>query len=66
MQTQNQMVLDWLSKGTITALEALLTLGIGRLAARIKELRYMGAQIVTTMVTQGGKRFAVYSMGAAA
>ena len=64
MKSQNQQVLDWLKKGSITALEALLTLGIGRLAARINDLRCQGISIATTMVRQGGKRFAVYSMGA--
>lgn len=63
MKSQNQQVLDWLNKGSITALEALLTLCIGRLAARINNLRCQGINIVTKMVTQGGKRFAVYSMG---
>ena len=65
MKSQNQQVLDWLKKGSITALEALLTLGICRLAARINDLRCQGINIATTMVRQGGKRFAVYSMGAA-
>lgn len=63
MKSQNQQVLEWLKKGTITALEALLTLGIERLAARVNELRNKGFAIVTTMVEFGGKRYAVYSMG---
>lgn len=42
--------------GTITPMEALDLFGIFRLAARIKELRSMGMDIVMTMIEVVGAR----------
>lgn len=47
---------------TLTALDALNLFGCLRLAARISDLRKLGLDIKTKMVTQGGKTFAVYGV----
>ncbi len=63
-QTQKQMILNHLvTKGTISALEALSLYRINRLAARVDELRKLGHNIVTDMkVDMTGKRYARYRM----
>ena len=49
MKRQNMRVLKWLQRnGSITAVVALDRLGVGRLAARIYDLRRMGHRIITT------------------
>ena len=49
--TQNKRILDYLDKnGSITPQEAMLNLGIMRLAARIMELRVAGHDIPCEMV----------------
>lgn len=67
MTTQNENLANHLrAGGTITPLEALDLFGIGRLAARIKDLRDMGMEIVKTMIdvaTRAGKsRVAQYKL----
>jgi hypothetical protein len=61
---QRTLVLQHLQRGgTLTALQALDLYGIGRLAARIEELRRAGYDITTEMVaTPGGARVAEYRL----
>jgi hypothetical protein len=48
MKRQNERVLKWLQRnGSITAVGALERLGVGRLAARIHDLRKAGYKIST-------------------
>ena len=48
MGNQRDALLDWLvRKGPITQLVALRELGIGRLAARIQELKVLGYRIAS-------------------
>ena len=50
--TQNYMVLDYILKhGSITPIDAFFDLGLMRLGARIFDLRSMGAEIETEIVT---------------
>jgi len=61
--TQSQWILQALSTRPLTALEALEGCGCFRLAARIKELRFHGHKIITTMVTlPTGKSVAQYRL----
>jgi len=60
--SQNQRILDYLSKASITPLEALNKFGCLRLAARINDLRAAGHQINRQMVYLGDKKFARYSL----
>ena len=48
---QTQRVLKRLQQGTLTQSEAFRELGVGRLSARILELRKAGYNIKTDMVT---------------
>lgn len=48
--------------GPITPLDALREYGCMRLAARIENLRSMGYSIQTTMIDNGEKKFASYSI----
>jgi hypothetical protein len=61
---QRTLVLQHLQRGgTLTALQALDLYGIGRLAARIEELRRAGHEIVSEMVeTDTGKKVARYHL----
>lgn len=59
---QNELLINWLKFRPINGMEALIGLGIYRLAARIHELRQAGYNINTTIHTTNGKHFAVYSM----
>lgn len=62
-ESQNKQILAHLEAGlTITPLEALKRYGCFRLGARIHDLRTKGHPIVTTMVSDGRKRYATYSM----
>ena len=69
-QSQCQMLLEYLNTYSgINPLEALRDLGIYRLSGRIKDLRNLGYDIVTTMeesTSRFGKkvRFARYSIAA--
>ena len=47
---------------TITQMQALIHYGVGRLAARIDELRAEGLPIQTDMIAAKGKRFARYRL----
>ena len=60
--SQNQKILNHLSKASITPLEALQKYGCLRLAARINDLRASGHQINRQMVYMGDKKFARYSL----
>ncbi len=60
---QVRLILAHLRKGlTLTAKEARALFRCDRLAARIKDLRYSGHDIYTTMESGGGKRWARYSL----
>ena len=49
--TQEQKVMEYITDfGSITALEAMMDLGIMRLASRVADLRMRGEPIVTEMV----------------
>lgn len=65
-KSQMQMVLDHLVAGKdITPLEALERFGVFRLAAIIHALRKEGFEIVTNLISNGGKnKFASYTMAA--
>lgn len=47
---QRSRVLNRLRQGSLTAVEALSELSVGRLAARIEELRAQGHEIITEQV----------------
>ena len=65
MNTQIQQILAHLKSGhPITALEALQKYGCFRLAARVRDLKDRGYNILSRMVEQGGKRFAEYRLAA--
>lgn len=62
-KTQRELVLEWLQKhGKITSLEAMMELGVGRLASRIWELKEEGYPITMTMVYKNRKRYGVYTL----
>ena len=57
MENQEQMILAHLKRGrSITAMDALQQYQCFRLAARIKDLRDAGHNIITTMETVGDKK----------
>jgi len=57
-------VIKHLKRGrAITAIQALKLYGIFRLAARVKNLRDNGHDIISTPVHRGNKRFSSYSLG---
>jgi len=60
--SQNQWVLQALQKGPLSPIEALQGCGCLRLAARVRELRQQGHNIVSTLVTENGKSFARYTL----
>lgn len=70
--TQNEILIDHMkNKGAITAAEAMRRYGIGRLAARIAEIKEKGVPVVSEMITgktRLGKkmRYARYTIGEAA
>lgn len=62
-ESQNKQILAHLEAGLpITPLEALKRYGCFRLGARIHDLRAKGHPIATTMVSDGRKRYATYSI----
>lgn len=64
-ESQNKAILAYLKAGnTITAIEALARFQCMRLAARIKDLRDMGYNIIANTVSCNGKRFAEYRIAA--
>jgi hypothetical protein len=61
--THNDLILQHLEQGrTITAIEALVLFGCFRLAARIKELRDAGHNIVTYRGRPGSRAIASYRL----
>jgi len=63
-QSQKDQILKALKRGRkITPLDALAEFGCFRLAARIEEIKRLGHNIITKMVSSAeGKRFAQYSL----
>lgn len=60
--SQNEWVLKQAKRRWITAMDALIGCGCFRLAARIKDLRDQGYNIVTMSVKKNGKKFAAYKL----
>jgi hypothetical protein len=60
--SQSQQILNHLRRAPLDPLTALKRYGVGRLAARVWELRWAGYRIHTQTVRQGGKRFARYQL----
>lgn len=58
--TQNQQILKWLKRESITAMDAMMVLNVYRLAARIQELRAQGHEIETVMEPHEGGKHARY------
>ena len=64
-ESQTKQIRAWLESGkSITPVEALKHFGCFRLSGRIYDLKERGMNITTTMVDDGDKRFAKYSMEA--
>jgi hypothetical protein len=65
-QTQRQQILAWLYIGTLTTLQARKELDIMHPAARVKELREQGYNIITHWTTgdtgKGKHRIACYAL----
>lgn len=62
-KSQNKQIEDWLRAGnSITPLGALERFGCFRLSGRIYDLKAAGLNIVPTMVTKNGKRYAEYRL----
>lgn len=63
MMSQTKQIREHLESGrSITPREALKLYGCFRLGARIWDLRDAGLDIETTIVEEGGKRFASYRL----
>ena len=63
MMSQEEMTLEALQKGELTAIDALKKFGCFRLAARIYRLRQSGHKIEKRMQRlNNGKNIAVYSL----
>jgi hypothetical protein len=62
MITQEKWILSALYWGPITPMQALKGCGCLRLAARIRDLRDQGHNIITEQVNENGKRFAKYHL----
>lgn len=64
METQNKKVLRYMKKhGSITAREAMLSMEIYRLGARIWDLRHEGYEIVSAFETsKTGRRYKRYML----
>ena len=60
--SQNQNILKFMKKQPITAMDALSKFGCFRLAARIKELRGLGHNIITETIKENGKAYAKYRL----
>lgn len=60
---QSKFILDYLESGNeITPLDALRMFGCFRLGARIFDLKALGYNIETNMITKDGKTFASYKL----
>jgi hypothetical protein len=60
-RSQSAAILQALLRGeSITALEALERFGVGRLAARIADIRALGHDVKTAWEKRNGKRYARY------
>jgi hypothetical protein len=60
-KSQNDMLLELLQKGPVTALDVFKKTGSMCAAERVRDLRELGYNIKTEMVTNlNGKRFAMY------
>lgn len=61
--SQTQSIINWLEQGkSITPIEALNEFGCFRLAARIGDIRKLGYEVKTEMVSVGGKSWASYDI----
>lgn len=60
MMSQEKWILNALHWGPVTPMQALKGCGCLRLAARIRDLKDQGHQIITKKVTENGKTFAKY------
>jgi len=60
--SQEQLTLEAIQKGELTAIDALKKFGCFRLAARIHKLRQKGHDITSTLKIIRNKRIAVYSL----
>lgn len=62
--TQNEMILRYLvNNGSITPMDALRECGCMRLASRISELKQLGYDITTKIITEmNGVRYAEYHL----
>jgi hypothetical protein len=60
--SHSAQILNHLTKGPITAIEALNHYGCFRLAARINDLRTEGHNIHTETTVRDGKRYATYHL----
>ena len=59
--THNYLIQKHLyTHGSITAMEALRLYGCYRLASRIKNIRDLGVEIKTILITKNNKRFGKY------
>lgn len=58
--SQTEQILKYMRSSPITAIEALRKFKCFRLAARIRDLRDRGHQIITLKVQEEGKTFARY------
>lgn len=66
MTTQCEQILAYLRRGkTLTSIDALNEIGCFRLAARVKDLRDQGHDVVTIRESQGEKTFARYMLRSA-
>jgi hypothetical protein len=62
-KSQNHMLLELLQKGPTTALDVFKKTGSMCAAERVRDLRELGFNIKTEMVTNAnGKRFAMYCL----
>tara|TARA_R110000868_G_scaffold402329_1_gene678570 strand:- start:4571 stop:4774 length:204 start_codon:yes stop_codon:yes gene_type:complete len=66
MSQQNEILSHLISGQSLTPFDALQQFGCFRLAARIRDLRDDGHDILTEIVEQGDKRWARYRLLAAA
>ena len=62
MSQEQDIIYHLRNIGPITPLEALNLYGCFRIASRINELRQQGYDINTTIVSDGNKRYASYSL----
>ena len=58
--SQNQEILDWLKRRSITPMDAMVVLNCYRLAARVKDLRDQGWNIETEMEKHENGKHARY------